>query len=51
MDVYSLYEKYGRLWRCMNYVTVGVENLVEQLQYMVGPSVFAIDGRVEIFDC
>ena len=35
----------------MNYFTVGVENLVEQLQYTVGPSALAIDGRVEIFDC
>ena len=36
----------------MNYYTVGVENLVEQLfQYAVGPSALAFDGRVEIFDC
>ena len=35
----------------MNYFSVGVENLVEQLQYMVEPSALAIDGRVEIFDC
>ena len=44
MDVYSLYEKRGRLWRWMNYFTVGIENLVEQWQYTVEPSALAIDG-------
>ena len=39
----------GGAW--MNYFTVGVENLVEQLQYTAGPSALAIDGRVEIFYC